>query len=363
MDGKLSKKSGSFINQSNSQLNSNKTPALKAVPHTRHYVESYGYNFIEHHVATPDGFILTLERVQTKNHKVSKGPVILMHGLFQSSGVFVTSGANSLAFFLAEQGYDVWLANNRCVFTSYPHLVFSANDSELWEWSLDDLARFDFPTIVQFVFENGVPKGTVAAYFDSMSKEYRTTEFSVEDRRIVFIGHSQGNAQAFHGLNFDPSIGDKIKCLVALAPAVYLGNLLSDIWKHKNSYFQFTPRPTSSRAIFHWAQSARAGVIVPFFDQSFKAGDLDLLRSSDSIFDAKKINCPFMLFSGGKDAIVNGDKLAKTCYDTLSDAKNGGRVRMVHTRRIEKYEHLDFLWARDAQQLVFEEIRDELEKL
>ena len=117
-------------------------------------------------------------------------PILLLHGLFQSSGVFTSNGDHaSLAFYLADHGYDVWLGNNRCVTTS-----------KHWDWSLDELANYDFPCLINKVLSHST--------YDS----------------LIFIGHSQGNAQGFLGLT--PVLCGKIKLFIALAPAVYLGDLL-----------------------------------------------------------------------------------------------------------------------------------------
>lgn len=63
------------------------------------------------------------------------GPVLLMHGLFQSGGVYVTSGVDSLAFVLANEGYDVWIGNNRCV--ERKHTTLKIGDAKFWVFSFD----------------------------------------------------------------------------------------------------------------------------------------------------------------------------------------------------------------------------------
>lgn len=42
-----------------------------------------------------------------------KYPVLLVHGLLESAGAYYTNDDDSLAFYLAKFGYDVWLGNNR----------------------------------------------------------------------------------------------------------------------------------------------------------------------------------------------------------------------------------------------------------
>lgn len=58
--------------------------------------------------------------------------MLVLHGLFQSSGSFVTSEDRSLAFWLAKQkGYQVYLGNTRGVF-DMGHRSYSRSDPRFW---------------------------------------------------------------------------------------------------------------------------------------------------------------------------------------------------------------------------------------
>lgn len=67
--------------------------------------------------------------------------------------------------------------------------------------------------------------------------------------------------------------------------------------------------------------------------------------------------CPFALWVAGNDDLVDGRRL-------LRRFENGREphVRVVHSKVIEEYEHLDVLWAMDARGQVFDEVRDVLWK-
>lgn len=58
-------------------------------------------------------------------------PVLILHGLFQSSGSFITSEERSLAFWLSDQGYQVFLGNTRGVF-GMGHRRISRKDPRFW---------------------------------------------------------------------------------------------------------------------------------------------------------------------------------------------------------------------------------------
>ena len=84
----------------------------------------FGYTHEEHVVLTKDGYLLGLHRLPSKKgmQKTSPGtstgkPVVyLHHGLLMNSEIWVcmTEAERCIPFVLAEQGYDVWLGNNRC---------------------------------------------------------------------------------------------------------------------------------------------------------------------------------------------------------------------------------------------------------
>ncbi|MBE7179740.1 MAG: hypothetical protein INR71_00775, partial [Terriglobus roseus] len=79
-----------------------------------------------------------------------KYPVLLLHGLLQSSGAYCCTGESSLAFYLAKCGYDVWLGNNRCGF--HPrHDILGYSDPRMWAWNIRQMGVMDLPALVSRV--------------------------------------------------------------------------------------------------------------------------------------------------------------------------------------------------------------------
>lgn len=119
--------------------------------------------------------------------------MLILHGLFQSSGSFVTSEERSLAFWLARHGgYQVYLGNTRGIF-DMGHRNFSRNDPRFWgellsasnlpnlywssfirpstvrhrlmlsDWTVRELAMYDLPALVDHVCqETGYDKASFA---------------------------------------------------------------------------------------------------------------------------------------------------------------------------------------------------------
>lgn len=132
-----------------------------------------------------------------------KYPVLMIHGLLQSAGAYCTNDDDSLAFFLAKSGYDVWLGNNRCGFKPR-HVMLKYDDPRMWAWNIRQMGVMDLPALISRVLsETGFEK-------------------------LGLIAHSQGTTQSFVGLAKEqrPEIGEKISVFCALAPAAYAGPLI-----------------------------------------------------------------------------------------------------------------------------------------
>jgi len=57
----------------------------------------------------------------------------------------------SLAMMLADNGYDVWLGNNRGNKYSYKHTHLKPSDDKFWDFSLDEQIMIDIPTMLEYV--------------------------------------------------------------------------------------------------------------------------------------------------------------------------------------------------------------------
>lgn len=356
------------------------------VKDVRYYAKSCGFEIINETVETQDGYYLRVNRIidpQTTHKKHSDGrggfPVLIMHGLFQSSGSFVTSEERSLPFWLARHGgYQVFLGNNRGVF-DMGHRNYKRSDPRFWDYNIRELAIYDLPATIDWICKE--------------------TGYD----RIAFIGHSQGNGTMFISLSkgMAPELGKKLTYFAALAPAVYAGPLTScfpfttlghmewKTWKRffgvldfiplmKFSYdwvpalpyallgyqmfaflfawtdanwlgrrkakmFRFTPQPVSSASIYWWAGkggfASRGCTLDPTLPQWW-----------DENFP------PLAIFSGGMDFLVLTDPLIERIE------KQEKNVQLLRAKRQDEAEHCDHFWAADAVEWCFQDILDDIEK-
>ena len=215
----------------------------KLVPSLKYYYNQYNIDIEEYQVETDDGFIIDLWHFVPLNMTIEekertykeKYPILMVHGLLQSSGSFASCGRKSLAYYMYESGFDVWLGNNRCGFNPKWNTdimkKFYGKESKLkfkkWDWDINEMTKYDIKSFIEFILD-------------------KKPDFD----KLTLISHSQGTTQAFMGLVNGPtvysdddddanrngnnentsgfSLLDKIDNYIALAPAIYPGPLLNE---------------------------------------------------------------------------------------------------------------------------------------
>ncbi|CAG8980061.1 hypothetical protein HYALB_00013386 [Hymenoscyphus albidus] len=357
----------------------------------------YGYYAEEHVVQTKDGYLLGVHRLAWRKgeekEKVNQGPnstkknvVYLHHGLLMNSEVWVclTDEQRCLPFRLVEKGYDVWLGNNRGNKYSKKSIHHSPNDLPFWDFSMDEFAFHDIPDSIQYILE------------------------TTKAPSLSYIGFSQGTAQAFATLAVHPKLNDQVNVFIALAPAMSPAGLSNGIvdalvkaspqvlfllfgrrsilssatfwqsilyppifskvidtglsflfgWHAKNisasqklAAYPHLYSFTSTKSVVHWFQIIRTKSFQMYDDDVQSVVSIGGANKYTKVakFPTRNIKTPVVLVYGGSDSLVDINIMMKELPD--------------HTiaTEIPHYEHLDFLWAREVDTLVFPHVFDALE--
>ncbi|KXN87367.1 hypothetical protein AN958_08919 [Leucoagaricus sp. SymC.cos] len=350
----------------------------------------HGYTHEEHVVLTKDGYLLGLHRLPGKRGEKRKKPgtstgkpvVYLHHGLLMNSEVWVclTNPERSLAFVLAEQGYDVWLGNNRGNKYSKKSIHHGPNTSGFWDYSIDNFAWHDIPDTINHILQ--VTKAP----------------------QLSYIGFSQGTAQAFAALSIHPQLNEKINVFIALAPAMSPAGLAAPIvddfsptflflifgrksilssatfWQSiiyppifasvidKSLIWLFNWRSlnisshqkiaayahlysfTSVKSVVHWFQIMRNAAFQMYDDDVLSPIVVTSVSSYRPVrFPTRNIVTPIVLLYGDSDSLVD--------IDTMLAQLPGHTV----AKRLHTYEHLDILWGRNVHIDVIPEVITSLE--
>ncbi|POM65270.1 Triacylglycerol Lipase [Phytophthora palmivora] len=172
-------------------------------------IEARGYVVETHNVTTADGYILTMHRLPKSYDESQSGEiaadgkpaVLVQHGLLDSSFSWVCNFRNqSLAFVLADAGYDVWLGNNRGNTYSTGHIKYTTNDDIYWDFSWEDMGRFDLPAMLRYALKTSGQK------------------------TIALVAHSEGTTESFVAFSMDQTLARSVSYFAALAPVAWLGN-------------------------------------------------------------------------------------------------------------------------------------------
>lgn len=167
----------------------------------------YGYSTEEHIITTDDGYLLTVFRILSKCDQVLKYPILLVHGIVDTSDAWILTGPKSgLGYVLSNNCYDVWACNLRGNTYSRKHKRLDPDiDPEYWEFSFDENGFYDLPAIIDYVIN--VTKQT----------------------KVYYIGHSQGTTDFFVMGSLRPEYNKKVQLSIHLAPVAWMSKLKSPI--------------------------------------------------------------------------------------------------------------------------------------
>jgi len=139
---------------------------------------------------------------QTTDLQENKLPILYQHDAFKDAEKTLRDSdvGEPWLFTLQQQGYDVWLGNNRG--TKYSDVNFNdpQTDRERWNFTMADMAIYD------------------------LTAEIDTIRNVTGAEKVNYIGYSEGALQMFYALVKleDEYFADKLNQFVALAPCVFI---------------------------------------------------------------------------------------------------------------------------------------------
>ena len=344
-----------------------------------------GYDIETHYVVTEDDYILTVFRIPGKK---GSPPVLLQHGLFDSSFTWISNYKDqSFAYLLSDAGFDVWMGNNRGNYYGRNHTTLDPDakaPNPFWQFSYDQMAMFDAPAMIEYVLKiNGAS----------------TT---------AYAGHSEGTMQFFAGSSLGLPAFKKVNLFVGLAPVGSVANIKSpelialahtDLAQNLMNrglqefmrlrapenrldsevcklsprvcsltldtlcgptvnlnisrlqvYFGETPAGTSTMNVNHFVQ----GIVdrkARFRMYDFGSDEANAAHYNGAneppIYDLTKFNVPSVLFSGKRDWMADPKDVRESLIEKIP-----GKYIVQHNVE-EGFAHLDYVWSPDAAKKVY----------
>jgi len=358
-------------------------------------IDRWNYPAEEHKATTDDGYILTMQRItgprwskEKKEEKGEKPVLFLMHGLLASAFDWIGNlPEQSFAFLAADAGFDVWLGNARGNTYSRSHTTLTPKKSAFWEFTFDEIAAQDVPTMVDYVLQ--------------LTKK----------QQLYYAGHSQGTMVMFAKGSDDPEFAKKIKKFFALAPVTTMGHVegfgrklswrvvqrFLDLWEGEfmpsrffykkmgeyicqlpvahllcenilfmiagtdtaqlNTtrlpvYTAHTPAGTSRQNLAHYGQMIGSGKFQKFDYDKFRwfTTSKNMVKygsKTPPLYDVTKMDIPTVLFSGGKDILAD----ATDVNGLIPKLQN--LVEHFHDPELD---HLDYIWGLTSADSVYKPI-------
>ncbi|KAK0415632.1 hypothetical protein QR680_012036 [Steinernema hermaphroditum] len=346
-------------------------------------------------VETKDGYLLQLHRIPFGKNDYKKPPskkpvVFLQHGLLASSADWVTNLPNqSAAFLLADAGFDVWMGNVRGNCYSTGHRKYSRKDKEYWQFTWDDMAKYDLDAMI-------------------------TAVLNITKRSdLYYIGHSQGTVTMFGKLASDPAFSSKIRKFFALAPVGSVGHIrgaLGYIGKYlvtelqtlfklfgqyeflpstfiqkmfarmvcgfhfenplcENFLFQIggpessqfnqtrlmvymthTPAGTSTNNVIHWGQMVRSGKMQYYDFGCAEENEKHYGTPNPPVYNLSTITTPVYLYWSDADWLADTADIKETLLPQLKAEV------LKQNNQMKDFNHFDFIWGLRAADEIYKPI-------
>ncbi|CAL8131341.1 unnamed protein product [Orchesella dallaii] len=308
-----------------------------------------------------------------------------------------------MAFTLVDAGYDVWLANMRGTTPSKIHTHFNTDrDVDYWDFGIEEVSTFDLPLMVDLILQK-----------------------SGSDQ-IFFACHSGGCGILLAGLVNVPKLNNKIKASFFLAPFGFSGSTYNPtfvlfppilgtrwetiVWNVFGGKLSGEPSPLltalglTTEKICGWSfmrcgicdnllfalygadpeqmdynnfpnmlkKLQDNGALKIFFHaiqldetcqfQKYDYGQtrnlLEYESANPPLYNLSTMTVPIYIFYGEGDNFLTPWDMAR-----MQDAIPRKYLKGFHRVDWHKFNHIDFLMAKDADILVYHKIRDIMEKI
>ncbi|XP_044019391.1 lipase 3-like [Aphidius gifuensis] len=349
-------------------------------------IKSWGYPAEQHNLTTDDGYKLKIFRIpwsplQLSRRNEQKPVVLMLNGLLITSDIWLISPERSLAKQLADEGYDVWLANFRGTIYGRDHVTLSPNDKKFWDFSFHEIGYYDVPRTIDYVLNETnqsslicvalsmgttltfvtlsehpeynskikllIESGAIAGFFNKQFKDMRPITLSSKFINFIdFTGTFEISFQnSVNSILFEEICVNLNIVHYCLIPLYILcgqndGQLDANIYINLLNHF---PDGISAKTILHYVQFAKYRKFQQFDYQNEKENIEHYGTSKPPQYNLANIKSPMIIFY-----CLKNDPLS-TFEDVTEIAKRISSRVIVEPVSDEDFNHVNFVTARDVK--------------
>ncbi|CAH0520966.1 unnamed protein product [Peronospora belbahrii] len=178
----------------------------------------------------------------------------------------------SLAFLLADAGYDVWLANNRGTTWSREHVTYTDDDDEFWDFTWEDMEETTV-AFAGFSFDQELAKQV--SYFAALAPVAWTGHLTARIFKTMAVTHLDklyqilGIREFTTKNKFIQELVGGFACTIAddlctSAITMVVGSSVNTNVSRIAVYISQTPAGTSVKNMAHYAQNIRDNTFASY---------------------------------------------------------------------------------------------------
>ncbi|XP_054799957.1 triacylglycerol lipase 2 isoform X2 [Prosopis cineraria] len=297
----------------------------------------------------------------------------------------LNSPEQNLPLILADNGFDVWIANTRGTRFSRRHIFRDPSSPAFWNWSWDELVDYDLPAVFDYVFsQTGQKINYVGHSLGTLVALASFSEGGLVDQLqaaallspIAYLSHMNtalgviaakafvGEITTLFGLaEFNP-LGLPVAAFVKSLchyPGVDCYDLLTALTGKNcclNSstvdlFLRNEPQSTSTKNMVHLAQTVRRGVLEKF---NYVRPDYNIMHYGEvtpPIYNLSNIprDLPLFISYGGQDALSDVIDVG-----SLLDRLKLHDVDKLSVQFVKNYGHADFIMGINAKDIVYSSV-------
>lgn len=320
-----------------------------------------------HFVTLPSGWKLALYRYFPEKRFEKNFPVLVCHGISSNKWMLDLEPEHSIAYYLKEKGFEVWMVNLRGTDLGTKPSFFN---SDKYNYTFDDYVSEDVPSVIDYVLTQ-TGKSSVHWVGHSMGGmivyAYAGTYGDEKFRSLTFIGSpvkfdipgklfnlAKKHIQLVDSLNFIPTRAGSL--LIAPFGRIPLDAFESTIWNKENL------PPKLRKKILTLSVENIAGGVMRQFEKFIRTGKFESMDGKrDYLEGLRNIRKPSLFITGILDNLASPHNVFPA-YEKISSDNKIFFVLSTGNGYLADYGHVDLAIGDNAIKDTYSIIGDFLDQ-